>query len=192
MAVGNRGMRRRVLILLAAGALYWCYTNGKLDKLFNAHSCPPTSYFDVPHSQCYPCSSCEAGTQLVAPCHGTSDAVCKTCAPNVEYLKDGACAPCRACGMGMQTLQPCQGTADTVCSGEQAAATRRPDVSGFHDTAEAQGDSELHGRLIKPPAGAHGSPLRMSHHLAAFVVATFPPKYNVLGVILAEKSGRVI
>ena len=153
--MGNRGMRRRVGILMALGALYWCYTTGKLDTLFNAHSCPPTSYFSVPHGQCYPCSACEAGTQLVVPCHGTADAVCKACAPTVEYLQDGVCTPCRACGMGMQTMQPCEDTSDTVC-GEQAA-TAAPDVSGFHDTSEAHGDSELHGRTIKPPTGAHGA-----------------------------------
>ena len=153
MAVGNRRMRRRLVLLLALGGLgyYFLYSAGRLDPLFNAHRCAVREFYSLVEGACVPCTACYAGEETISPCHGTSDTKCRLCRPNAEYLRAGVCVPCSACSINQSTLRACEATVDTICSDTDAGEQAKRDTAGFHDTSDSQIKHELRHRTVLPP-----------------------------------------
>lgn len=154
MAVGNRRIRRRLMLLLALGGLgyYFLYSAGRLDPLFNAHRCAVREFYSVEKAACAPCTACYAGEETVSPCRGTSDTKCRRCRLGAEYLRAGACVPCSACPINESTLRACEATVDTICShSDVGEESPKRDISGFHDTSDSQIKNELRHRTVLPP-----------------------------------------
>lgn len=152
MAIGNRGMRRRLFLAALAGLGYYIlYSAGRLDPFFNAHSCAAREFYSLQLGSCAPCAACHAGQEVVMPCLGTSDTKCRTCRPGAEYLLGATCTPCSACPINESTLRACDGSTDTVCSHQSLNQKAKLDIAGFHDTSDKQMAAELHDGTVLPP-----------------------------------------
>ena len=77
MGVGNRRMRRRLVLLALGGLGYYLYSAGSLDPFLNVHRCASNEFYWVERGACTLCSTCRADEEVISACHGTSDTKCR-------------------------------------------------------------------------------------------------------------------